>query len=62
MDCACEFRNVGHHEDDCALAITLIKRLEAAKERVIAAQDFDSASAIRDALIYIRKVRSTTEK
>lgn len=58
MGCTCEFSNVGHHEEKCELAIPLLKRLEAAKERVIKATDFDSASAIRDAIHYIRKDRS----
>lgn len=62
MGCRCEFSNVGHHEPDCALAIPLLKRLEAARERVIKAADFDSASAIRDAIYYIRKQRSEVPK
>lgn len=58
MGCACEFGNVGNHSADCILAIPLIKRLEVAKERAIARCDFEAAAAIRDAVAYIRKVRS----
>lgn len=53
--CKCEFSNVGHHDPDCLLYIPLIRRLEAAKERVIVACDFDTAAAIRDAIIELRK-------
>lgn len=60
--CKCEFSNVGHHEEDCALAIPMIRRLEAAKERVIKASDFDSAAVIRDAILFIRKVRNEVTK
>lgn len=59
--CKCEFSNVNHHDPDCALQVPLIKRLERAKERVIAAQDFDSASAIRDAIIVLRRLRGVTK-
>lgn len=59
MGCTCEFSNVGHHEDKCELAIPLLKRLEAAKERVIKVLEFDAAAAIRDAITFIRKVRGT---
>lgn len=62
MDCNCEFRNVGEHGDECSLGIRLIARLEAAKERTIVAQDFESAAAIRDAILHIRKTRSTADK
>lgn len=58
MGCVCEFANVGHHENACSLKIPLIKRLEAAKERVIAAMDFESAAAIRDAIIALRERRA----
>lgn len=58
MGCTCEFSNVGHHEQKCELAIPLLKRLEAARNRVIAVQEFDAAAAIRDAIYFIRKVRS----
>lgn len=58
MGCSCEFSNVGHHEQDCKLQIVLIKRLEAAKERVIKAADFESAAAVRDAILFIREKRS----
>lgn len=62
MECDCEFRNVGDHSDECSLGIRLIKRLEAAKDRTIVAQDFESAAAIRDAIFHIRKMRNTTDK
>lgn len=58
MGCSCEFSNVGHHEDKCELAIPLLKRLEAARLRVINLTEFDAAAAIRDAIYFIRKVRS----
>lgn len=57
--CGCEFSNIGYHEEKCLLAIGLIKKLEISKERVIEACDFESAAAIRDAIIYIRKARRT---
>ena len=60
MPCACEFSNVGDHAPDCTLAIPLIKRLEAAKEKSIKSMDFEGAAAIRDAIYFIRKVRSET--
>lgn len=60
--CKCEFSNVNHHEEDCELAVPLIRRLEAAKERVIKASDFDTAAAIRDAIIHIRKSRTGVAK
>lgn len=62
MDCECEFRNVGDHTDECSLAIRLIKRLEAAKERTIVEMDFESAAAIRDAIFYIRDRRRAIGK
>lgn len=62
MSCTCEFSNIGHHDEKCELAIPLIKRLEAAKERVIVATDFESAQAIRDAIYYIRKIRGEARK
>lgn len=60
MACICEFANVGHHENACSLKIPLIKRLEAAKARAIAAYDFEGAAAIRDAIIVIRTARAST--
>jgi len=53
--CGCEFSNVGHHEENCSLAIPLLKRLEAAKERVVRLSEFDAAAALRDAILFIRK-------
>lgn len=58
MPCGCEFANVGDHTSNCALAIPLIKRLEAAKEKSIKSMDFEGAAAIRDAIYFIRKVRA----
>lgn len=55
--CGCEFSNVGHHEDKCALSIPLIRRLEIAKERAVRLSEFDIAAALRDAIIFVRKAR-----
>lgn len=60
--CGCEFSNVGHHEEGCSLAIPLLKRLEAARERVIKLGEFDAAAALRDAIRFIRKARSDPDR
>lgn len=54
--CGCEFQNV--HEPACKLQIPLLKSLERAKNHLIASSEFESAASVRDAMIFIRKVRS----
>lgn len=58
--CGCEFPNV--HEPGCKLQIPLLNRLEKAKQVMIDSCEFESAATVRDAILFIRKVRSEPQE